>query len=88
MLTVNHTKTQDFNPTGTENVNLMQNINKTYSTMLKFIPGTLVGGAKYSDIYVTSDDEDDDISRTSENNTILQKITAITTIKRYQHCRI
>ncbi len=35
--------------------------------MLKFISGALVGGAKYSDIYMTSNDEDDDISRTSEN---------------------
>jgi hypothetical protein len=33
--------------------------------MLKFISGALVGGAKHSDIYVTFDDEDDDISRTS-----------------------
>ncbi len=38
--------------------------------MLKFISGALVGGAKYSDICVTSDDEDDDISRTNENKTI------------------
>jgi hypothetical protein len=67
MLTVNNTKMQDLNPTGTDNVNLTQKINKTYSTMLKFISGALIGGAKYSDIYMTSDDEDDDISRTSEN---------------------
>jgi hypothetical protein len=69
MLTVNNTKTQDLNPTGTDNVNLTQKINKTYSTMLKFISGALVGGAKYSDIYMTSNDEDDDISRISENKT-------------------
>ncbi len=39
MLTDNNTKTQDLNPTGTDNVNVTQNINKTYSTMLKFISG-------------------------------------------------
>jgi hypothetical protein len=37
--------------------------------MLKYVSGELVGGAKYSDIYVTSDDEDDDISRKRENKT-------------------
>jgi hypothetical protein len=37
--------------------------------MLKFIYGALVGGTKYSDIYVTSNNEDDDISRTSDNKT-------------------
>jgi hypothetical protein len=30
--------------------------------------------------------KNDDISRTSKNKQIPQKITAITTIKRYQHC--
>ncbi len=81
---------QDLNPTGTYNVNVTQKINKTYSTMLKFISGALVGGAKYSDIDVTYDDDNDDISRTSKNktNTIPQKIATITTITRYQHCRI
>jgi hypothetical protein len=69
MLTVNNTKMQDSNSAGTDNVNVTHKINKTYSTMLKFISGALVGGAKYSNIYVTSDDEDDDISRTSENKT-------------------
>ncbi len=67
--TVNNTKMKNLNPTGTDNVNLTQKINKTYSTMLKFISRALVGGAKYSDIYVTSDDEDDDTSRTSKNKT-------------------
>jgi hypothetical protein len=57
MLTINNTKTQDLNPTGTDNVNLTRKINKTYSTMLKFIPGALVGKAKYSDIYVTSNEK-------------------------------
>jgi hypothetical protein len=42
--------------------------------MLKFISGALVGGAKYSDIYVTSDDEDVDISRTCENKTITTEV--------------
>ncbi len=50
MSTVNNTKTQELNPTGTDNVNLTQKINKTYSIMLKFISGAFVGGAKYSDI--------------------------------------
>jgi hypothetical protein len=67
--TINDTRTQDINPTGTDYVNLTQNINKTYSTMLKLISRALVGGAKCSDINVTSDGEDDDISRTSENKT-------------------
>ncbi len=46
MLTVSNTKKQDLNPKGTDNVNLTQKINKTYSTMLKFMSGALVGGAK------------------------------------------
>ncbi len=58
---------KNINLTGTDYVNLTQNKNKIYSILLKLISGALVGGAKYSDLYVTSDDEDDDISRTSEN---------------------
>jgi hypothetical protein len=60
---------QDVNSTGTDYASLTQKINKTYLTILKLISGALVGGAKYSDIYVTSDNEDDDISRRNENIT-------------------
>ncbi len=35
--------------------------------MLKLISGALVGGTMYSDIYVTSDMEEDDMSTTSNN---------------------
>ncbi len=37
---------------------------KTFPTMLKLIGGTLVGGVKYSDLYIDSD-EDEDTSSTS-----------------------
>ncbi len=37
---------------------------KTFPTMLKLISGTLVGGVKYSDLYIDSD-EDEDTSSTS-----------------------
>ena len=37
---------------------------KTFPTMLKLISGTLVGGGKYSDLYIDSD-EDEDTSSTS-----------------------
>ncbi len=37
---------------------------KTFPSMLKLISGTLVGGVKYSDLYIDSDD-DEDISSTS-----------------------
>jgi hypothetical protein len=35
--------------------------------MLKFISGALVGGTKYSDIYVTSDINEDDTLTASDN---------------------
>ncbi len=35
--------------------------------MLKLISGALVGGTKYSDIYITSDIDEDDTSTTSNN---------------------
>ncbi len=38
---------------------------KTFPTMLKLISGTLVGGVKYSDIYIDSD-EDEDTSSTND----------------------
>ena len=38
---------------------------KTFPTMLKLISGTLVGGVKYSDIYIESD-EDEDTSSTDD----------------------
>ncbi len=37
---------------------------KTFPTMLKLISGTLVGGVKYNDLYIDSD-EDEDTSSTS-----------------------
>jgi hypothetical protein len=38
---------------------------KTFPTMLKLISGTLVGGVKYSDIYIKAD-EDEDTSSTND----------------------
>jgi hypothetical protein len=32
---------------------------KTFPTMLKLIGGTLVGGVKYSDLYIDSDEDKD-----------------------------
>ncbi len=36
-----------------------EDIVKTFPTMLKLISGTLVGGVKYSDIYIQSNDDED-----------------------------
>jgi hypothetical protein len=47
--------------------NVKGNTDKTYSTMLKLISGALVGGTNYSEIYITSDIEEDDTSTTSDN---------------------
>ncbi len=43
------------------------NTDKMYSTMLKLISGALVGKTNYSEIYITSDIEEDDTSTTSDN---------------------
>jgi hypothetical protein len=72
MSTINYTKAQDLTPTGTDNDNITQKANKTYSMMLKFISGALIGTANYNDIYVHTDDDDDHFSITTEtkkNNT-------------------
>jgi hypothetical protein len=56
--------------------------------MLKLISGALVGGTKYSDIYVTSDIKEDDTSTASNNrssNTVYT--TAMTSTEKFQHCR-
>jgi hypothetical protein len=65
--TVNGTARQDPTLNGKDLTNVQKNIDKTYSTMLKLISGALVGGTKYSDIYVTSDIKEDDTSTTSNN---------------------
>jgi hypothetical protein len=41
---------------------------KTFPTMLKLIGGTLVGGVKYSDLYIDSN-EDEDTSSTNSCGT-------------------
>jgi hypothetical protein len=38
---------------------------KTFPTMLKLISGTLVGGVKYSDLYIDSDEDKDNSSTNS-----------------------
>jgi hypothetical protein len=56
--------------------------------MLKLISGELVGGTKYSDMYVTSNIKEDDTLTASNNrssNTV--NITAITSTEKFQHCR-
>ncbi len=47
--------------------NIQGNTDKTYSTMLKLISGALIGGTNYSEIYITSDIEEDNTSTTSDN---------------------
>jgi hypothetical protein len=69
MPTINCTQSQDLNLEQTDSTNIPQNMNKTYSTMLKLICGALVRGTNYSDIYVSSDIEDNDTSKTSNNST-------------------
>ena len=63
----NGTERQDPTLNGKDLTNVQKNINKTHSTMLKLISEALVGGTKYSDIYVTSDIEKDDMSTASNN---------------------
>jgi hypothetical protein len=65
--TINRTEKQDPTLNEKDLTGDQKNINKTYSTMPKLIAGALVGGAKYSDIYVTSDIKEDDTSTTSNN---------------------
>ena len=67
MPTIYSTQSQDLNLEGADLTNIPQNINKTYSTVLKLICGALVRGTKYSDMYVYSKIEDDDMSKTSDN---------------------
>jgi hypothetical protein len=67
--TINSTQSQDLNLEQTDSTNIPQNMNKTYSTMLKLMCRALVGGTKYGDIYVSSKIEDDDMSKTSNNST-------------------
>jgi hypothetical protein len=55
--------------------------------MLKLISGALVGGTKYSDIYVT-DIKEDDTTTASNNRSVPQvNITAMTSTEKFQHCR-
>ncbi len=56
---------------------------KTFPTMLELISGTLVGGAKYSDIYINSN-EDEDTSSTDDYGTIMTRARTKLNIK-YQH---
>ncbi len=65
--TINGTERQDPTLNGKDLTNVQKNINKTYSTMLRLISKALVGGTKYSDIYVTSDIKEDDTSTASNN---------------------
>ncbi len=62
---------------------------KTFPTMLKLISGTLVGGVKYSDIYIESDDDEDTSSMDDYMNNndkgcnkTQQKIPTLTQITR------
>jgi hypothetical protein len=59
---INGTEKEDSTLNGQDLTNIQRNTNKTYSTMLKLISGALVGGANYSEIYITSDIEEDDTS--------------------------
>jgi hypothetical protein len=69
MSTINYTKLQDLTPTGTDNDNITQKTNKTYSMMLKFLSGALIGTANYNDVYVHTDDDDHHFSTTTETKT-------------------
>jgi hypothetical protein len=54
--------------------------------MIKLISGALVGGTKYSDIYVTSDIKEDDTSTKSNNRSSnTSKLTAMTSTEKFQH---
>jgi hypothetical protein len=65
--TINGTERQDPTLNGKDSTNVRKNIYKTFSTMIKLISGALVGGTKYSDIYITSDIKEDDTSTASNN---------------------
>ena len=88
MPTVNSTQSQNLNSESTDSTSIRQNVNKTYSTMLKLICRGLVGGIKDSDMYISSTIEDDDMSKTSDNSKSTPgMITASTTSEKYQHCK-
>ncbi len=65
--TINGKERQDPTLNGKDLTNVQKNINKAYSSMLKLISGALVGGTKYSDMYVSSDIKEDDKSTASNN---------------------
>jgi hypothetical protein len=56
--------------------------------MLKLISGALVGGTKYSDVYVTSDIEKDDLSIASnKRSSNTSKHHSNDQHRKFQHCR-
>ncbi len=57
-----------LNSNDIDNENGTEETIKTFPTMLKLISGTLVGGVKYSDLYIDSD-EDKDTSSTNSYDT-------------------
>jgi hypothetical protein len=67
--TINYTKVQDLTLRGRDNDNITKETNKTYSMMLKFMCGALIGTSNYNDIYVNADDDDDHYSITTETKT-------------------
>jgi len=86
--TINGTERQYPTLNGKDLTNVQKNINKTYSTMLKLISGALVGGTKYSDIYITSDIEEDDTSTPSNNRSSnTSKHHSNDQYRKFQHCR-
>ena len=57
---------------------------KTFPTMLKLIGGTLVGGVKYSDLYIDSN-EDEDTSSANSYVIMTKAMTRTTFNTKYQH---
>ncbi len=58
---------------------------KTFPTMLKLIGGTLVGGVKYSDLYIDSDEDEDKSSVNSYVTNNDKGHDKNNTHKKYQH---
>jgi hypothetical protein len=58
---------------------------KSFPTMLKLISGTLVGGVKYSDLYIDSNEGEDTSSTTVMLQIVTKAMTRTTINIKYQH---
>jgi len=61
---------------------------KTYPTILKLISGALIGGAKYEDVYMESEDDNENNGTDDNQTTSMHKIpTMAETARRLPNSR-